>query len=121
MNATISRAVRCAAVSAMLLLSACATTSPAYHKYVMQGQVLSVDGKTVTVCIGESEGAQVGQVLDLVRHVPGQAGPKGHGPTFKRIDVGAVRIASVFDEHYAKAEVLEGQANVSDTVELRAP
>ena len=120
MNTRIRSFARGALCCATLALSACATTSPAYHEYVMRGQVLSVDGNTLTVCIGERDGAEIGQVLDLVRHEPRPSAPKDNGLRFKRVEVGAVRIASVFDEHYAKAEVLEGHASINDSVELRA-
>ena len=70
------------ALGAVLLLSACATGSPAYHSIVMQGQVLSIDGDTVNVCVGERDGATVGQMLDVVRHVPNSSAPKAMTPAF---------------------------------------
>lgn len=99
-------------------LTGCATNSPARHEYIMRGQVLSVDGSTLTVCVGERDGAQVGQLLDVVRHVRRTQSPKASGPDFKREDVGQVRIASLFDAHYATAEIVKGQPEVNDTVEL---
>lgn len=57
-------------------------------------------------------------MLDVVRHVPGPSSPKATGPTFRRQEIGAVRITSLFDEHYATAEVLEGDPKVTDMVEL---
>ena len=106
------------ALGAVLLLSACATGSPAYHSIVMQGQVLSIDGDTVNVCVGERDGATVGQMQDVVRHVPNSSAPKAMTPAFRREDVGSVRIVSVFDEHYATAVVVSGRPVVSDTVEF---
>jgi hypothetical protein len=106
------------ALAALLGLSGCASDSPAYHSYVMQGQVLARDGDTLSVCIGERDGAKVGQVLEVVRHVPGTASPKASTPSFRREDVGTVRIISLFDEHYANAVVVTGQPQVNDTVEF---
>ena len=103
---------------AALLLSGCATSSPAYHSYVMQGQVLSIDGSNLNVCVGERDGATVGQVLDVVRHVPRPSSPKATTPAFRREDVGTVRIVTLFDEHYATAVVVSGQPQVNDTVEF---
>lgn len=104
----------------LVALSGCATSSPAYHSYIMQGQVLSVDNNTLTVCIGTRDGAKVGEVLDVVRHVRQSASPKDTGPNFRREAVGSARIVSVFDEHYATAEVLDGQPKVNDVAELKS-
>ena len=102
----------------LTILSGCATNSPAYHSHIMQGQVLAVDENTLTVCIGKRDGAKVGQVLVVVRHVQQSSSPKSNGPGFRREEVGSARIATVFDEHYATAEVLDGQPKVSDVAEL---
>ena len=101
-----------------LLLAGCASTSPAYHQYLMQGQVLSVEGDSLVVCLGERDGAKVGQEMAVVRHVLQSAASKAAGPGFRRELIGKVRIATVFDEHYASAQVLNGSPQVNDVVEL---
>ena len=106
------------ALAAMLGLSGCATNSPAYHSYVMQGQVLSMENNTVNVCVGERDGAAIDQVLDVVRHVPSSAAPKATGPSFRREPVGTVRVVSLYDDHYATAVVVSGHPQVNDTVEF---
>jgi hypothetical protein len=106
------------ALVAAVGLSGCATSSPAYHSYVMQGQVLSVENDTVDVCVGTRDGAAIDQVLEVVRHVPRKTGPKAPGPSFRREAVGTVRIVSIYDEHYATAVVVSGQPQISDTVEF---
>ena len=106
------------AVLVSLALSGCASTSPAYHKFAMQGQVLSVDGNSLVVCVGKEDGAKVGQELSIVRHVNRPASSKVPGPGFRREAVGKVRIDSIFDEHYSRAQVLSGSPQVNDTVEL---
>lgn len=106
------------ALLSAITLTGCATNSPAYHDYIMQGQVLSVDGSSLSVCVGEREGAAVGQVLQVVRHVRRPTPPKATNPSFAREDVGKVRIASLFDEHYANAVVIEGSPQVNDEVVL---
>lgn len=88
------------------------------HKYTMRGQVLEIQSGRVVVCIGEEDGAQVGQVLDVVRHLPRSARTKSAGTRFRKEEVGTVRISSLFDEHYATAEVVKGSPRVNDTVEL---
>jgi hypothetical protein len=105
--------------SAMLLaLTACASTSQVNHS-AMRGQVLSLDNDELVICIGERDGAQAGQILQLVRHVP-QRMPKARSG-FRRESIGQVRIIEVFDEHYANAAVLKGQPRVADVVELARP
>ena len=106
------------AVLISVALSGCASTSPAYHDYIMQGQVLSVDAKQLVVCVGERDGAKTGQVLKVIRHIPKAGSPKSPTPNFRREDVGKVRIVSVFDEHYATAEITQGNPQVGDTAEL---
>jgi len=101
-----------------LLLAGSVSAGPVYHQLVMQGQVLSVDGTSLIVCIGEGGGAEVGQELNLIRHVRDKVAPKAGGPGFHRESIGKVRIAKIFDEHYASAEVVQGVAQASDMVEL---
>jgi len=97
-----------------------ALAGPVYHKLVMQGQVLSVDGDSLVVCIGDAAGAEVGQELKLVRHVRDAVAPKAGGPGFHRESIGTVRIAKIFNEHYASAEVVQGSARENDMVELES-
>lgn len=106
------------ALAASLVLGGCATDSAAYHRLVMQGQVLSMDGNTLTVCVGDEEGAKVGQVLDVVRHVPRTGAPKATGPSYRREPVGSARVETLFDGHYATAVVVSGRPQVNDTVEF---
>lgn len=88
------------------------------HKYTMRGQVLEIQPGSVVVCIGQEDGARVGQVLDVVRHLSRSSRAKSTGPRFRKEGVGTVRITSLFDEHYATAEVVKGSPRVNDTVEL---
>jgi len=103
-----------------LLLAGSVSAGPVYHKLVMQGQVLSVDGNSLVVCIGDGAGAKVGQELSLVRHVRDSVAPKAGGPGFRREVIGTVRIYKIFNEHYAGAEVVLGAARESDMVELES-
>lgn len=89
------------------------------HSYLMRGQVLETEAGNVTVCVGKQDGAQVGQVLDVVRHVRTSVTGKAPGPRFRREDVGTVKITSLFDDHYATAAVMKGSPKVNDIVELK--
>jgi hypothetical protein len=107
---------------ALLLSLAFATAAQALesgHKYLMRGQVLDVQDNTLVVCIGRKDGAQAGQVLDVVRHERDPHQHKSAAPSFVRKDIGKVRITSIVDDHYAEATVIEGEIKVNDTVELQ--
>jgi hypothetical protein len=106
------------AVALLALLSACATNSPTHH-YFMQGQVLSVQDQNVELCVGTAHGAEVGQVLSVYRNEPVHAAPKSPRVGFKRVPMGQVRIVEVFDEHYARAEIVSGEVHANDTAELQ--
>jgi hypothetical protein len=43
------------------------------------------------------------------------------GPRYRREPSGTVRITSLFDEHYATAEIVTGAPGIHDTVELPRP
>jgi hypothetical protein len=93
--------------------------SPGFkHEFVMRGQVLEAEAGTLVVCVGEQDGAEVGQVLNVVRHVRIGGAPKKAGPRYRREPVGRVRIIGLFDGHYADAKVVAGAPKVNDTVEL---
>lgn len=89
------------------------------HGWIMRGQVLAVDQGVATVCIGTRDGAKEGQVLD-VQHITMKPAisPKSGGPTYTRSNAGQVKITELFDEHYARAQVLAGHPEVNDVVEL---
>ena len=87
----------------------------------MRGQVLEKQNETLVVCVGQADGAQVGQVLDVIRHKRRNRGPRDIGPRFRREAVGQVRITGLFDDHYAEAEVISGKPKVNDIVELIRP
>ena len=98
--------------------SANAAESGFKHEVLMRGQILEADANSLVVCVGTRDGAEVGQVLDVIRHTRVLHQHKSPGSRFKRETVGSVRIASLFDEHYATAEMVDGEAKVNDTVEL---
>jgi hypothetical protein len=109
-------------VAPLLLLVAVAGSAYAAegglrHGLFMRGQILENDAGALTLCIGKQDGAQAGQVLDVVRHVR-VSGALKSGPRFRQQDVGKVRIVAVVDEHYATARIVSGTPQVNDTVQL---
>lgn len=98
--------------------SAMASETSFKHGLMMRGQILEAESGSVVVCVGKQDGAEVGQVLDVVRHVRITARGKNATSRFRRDDVGTVKITSLFDEHYATAVVVKGSPKLNDTVEL---
>ena len=107
-----------AMVLVLSLALATANATDFTHKYVMRGQVLDVQDNTLVVCIGKEDGAQVGQVLNVVRHKRSPHKHKSATPNFVRTNIGKVRITSIIDDHYAKATVVDGNVKINDSVEL---
>ena len=91
------------------------------HNVLMRGQVLETQDDTLVVCVGKADGAQVDQVLDVIRHKRRIRHSRAGGPRYRRENVGQVRIVELFDGHYAEAEVISGSPKVNDTVELVRP
>ena len=87
------------------------------HKYLMKGSVLEVTDGMAYICVGTSDGAKVGQELNVVRFTKTGTTPKG-APTFKKEEVGKVKIEEIVDEHMANAKIISGEAKVNDIVEL---
>ncbi len=116
-----SRGLAAVALIGVLSISTSAMAGSLKHEFFMQGQVLEVKDKTVTICIGSRDGAEVGQVLQVIRHEPGPYSPKRTIPNFTRKNIGSVRIATIFDDHYSVAEIIGGELKVNDTVELDKP
>ncbi|MFZ5635588.1 MAG: hypothetical protein ACOY82_03270 [Pseudomonadota bacterium] len=112
--------VHLALISVVLALSSIAIADDGgiRHGFIMRGQVIDTDRNSVVVCIGRRDGAEVGQILDVVRHKKSTRSSRANYPQYERTVVGSVRITEVFDDHYARAEVVQGTAKRSDIIEL---
>ncbi len=99
-----------------IAVAGCATIE---HGYVMKGQILDVTEGQAYLCIGSADGAKAGQEFPVYRYerLP-YGGSKGQYPSFKREEVGKVKINQVVDVHYANATVLSGDVKVHDVAEL---
>jgi len=106
-----------ALLAGLLALAGQANAQSVYHRYLMQGQILSVTGKSMVVCIGKRDGAAVGDELSVIRHVAAPGASKAQSP-FRREVIGKARVVDVFDEHYATLRVVDGTAGEHDMVEL---
>ena len=106
-------------VIALLAMSGCASLQPLEHQYIMRGQVLDVTDGSAYICIGKSDGAQVGQELTVYKFVKsGYLTPKNQTPYFKKEITGKVKIENIVDEHYSHVKILSGSVHVNDVVEL---
>ena len=106
------------AIAVAVVSAAPTEAASAYHKYIMKGSIVEVSAEGIYLCIGTEDGAEPGQVLDVMRISRDTSGaPKG-GAKFKREKVGKVEILQVVDEHFARAKQVSGEAKVSDMVEL---
>lgn len=102
-------------IVALTSLAGCAGDSALRHQF-MQGQVLSSEADGIVVCIGERDGAEAGQILNVIRHVQKVGKPKSS--PFDREQVGKVRIVDVYDTHYAHVAIVSGAVKPGDMVEL---
>jgi len=115
----------------LFTLSSCATTS--CQKYAqgrgiaMKGSVVKVANNGVYLCIGNLDGAMVGQELEVWRTILGEgskastsmySGSVSSGEISENM-VGKVRITKVLDDHYSFAEVISGTAWLHDIVEAK--
>ena len=101
-----------------IVAAGCATMETARHGYMMKGQILDVSDGVAYLCIGSAEGAKAGQEFLVYRHTKLPfSGTKG-APSFKREEVGSVKIEQVVEEHYAKATILRGNIKEYDIAEL---
>ncbi len=91
----------------------------AEHKYVMKGQILDVTDGQAYLCIGTADGAKPGQEFPVYRYekLPYE-GPKQPAPSFKRVEVGKVKVNEVVDVHFATATIVSGDVKANDSAEL---
>ncbi|MFD3263844.1 hypothetical protein [Phenylobacterium ferrooxidans] len=120
MNRTIGRALGLSALFALMPMLGSAATNEVWHRFIMRGQVVEMQGEAMILCVGTAEGAKPGQVLTVVRFVGTPGAAKGAPRIPRRDDVGSVRIDRVIDGHFAEATLVSGQARKFDLVELKA-
>lgn len=101
------------------ILGSCASLDVARHQLIMRGQILEVEGDRAYVCVGTADGAEAGQVLQVVRFVRRQGGSPRRPFKYEMQRPGTVEIVEVVDEHFAWSERRSGTFNEGDMVELR--
>lgn len=88
------------------------------HAYIMKGQIIDVSADGVYLCIGSSDGAKAGDEFKVYKINKTITNEKNAYPAFRKVEVGTVKIDKVVDEHFAKATVLTGKAEINSVVEL---
>ena len=96
-------------------LAGCANSNFS-HEYLMSGQVVSTNNEVV-VCVGEANGAEVGQILTAYRIVATYTNDEG-ADSYKKVDIGQVKIDKIINKHFAKVTVLKGEVKKHDMVQL---
>jgi hypothetical protein len=99
--------------AALILSGACQSAHNVHHGYLMRGSIVDKSAEGVVLCIGSKDGATPGQELAVIKVTQGT--PKG---AFVKQKVGVVKITAIIDEHFAKATVKAGQAELGQIVEL---
>ena len=105
----------------MLLVATagCAAMDRTRHEYMMKGQILEVADAGVYLCIGSKDGAKVDDEFKVYKISRLSFNPKtSSSPSFKREETGTVKIIEIVDEHFAKATILTGRAEINSIVEL---
>ncbi len=98
----------------IFLMFSCATV---YHGFLMKGSIVEASNSDVYLCIGSKDGASVGQELDVYKITQRQS----KATRFRRVQTGKVKITEIIDEHFARATVISGKAEMNDIVELVRP
>lgn len=105
----------CYILIAILFVSACSSTQ-FYHKSVMKGQVVGIEGKEAVVCIGSRDGAKPGQELQVYRYNWEPVIEEGED-RYTVEAIGTVVVKSIVDEHFAKVSITSGDVRKTDMVE----
>lgn len=104
----------------VIILTGCAILDSTKHQYIMRGQVLDVAGDEVYLCIGSKDGAAVGQEYLVYRFIkPANPNAKNEVSPYKKENTGTIKLTKIIDEHFAKAQVVTGDARVNYVVELK--
>ncbi len=110
------------AFSALAVTPAARAESPGIrHTVFMAGSVIEASAEGIYLCIGTADGAEPGQVLNVVRMTRNRSGNPKQGVRFHRERVGKVRVDAIVDEHFAQATVVDGKVEKGDIVRLADP
>ena len=104
----------------IVAMAGCSKMETAKHEILMKGQILEITNNSAYLCIGSKDGAEVGDqfaVYKFTRAVNPDSTYDVH-PSYKREQVGRIKITEIVDEHMAKAHVLTGEVHPGYLVEL---
>lgn len=100
-----------------------------YQKYVLRGSVVKKEGTRVTVGIGTADPKLIGRVLKVYRMeqparesvADGSGYQSSSSPQSTRVLRGKIRITGMAGASMAEAEIIEGEVEVNDLVDLGNP
>jgi hypothetical protein len=84
----------------------------------MKGEVISVTGADAVICIGYSEGANIGDLMDVYRYEYAGVKAEGEEEDFGREYIGRIKIDSIINDHFSRVSILKGDIEEGDMAEL---
>jgi hypothetical protein len=84
---------------------------------MIKRSVIAIEDSNVYICIGSRDGAKVGQELDEYNIGAKHMVYKG-SPSFERKHTGKIKNIEILDEHFARAILVSGKADIAYIVEL---
>ena len=94
----------------------------------MRGSVVMKIDQEAHICIGSDDGIKVGDVVTIYRAkalpltkeaiVPDQKGRYIARTRYEKVKAGRAKVTAILSEHYAAIEMIEGQLEMSDIVEV---
>jgi len=107
------------AASTLLVVPAARAGEPGIrHTVFMAGSVIGASADGIYLCIGTADGAEPGQVLNVVRVTRDRRVNPKQGVRIHRERVGTVRVGTIVDQHFAQATILDGKVEKGDIVRL---
>lgn len=100
----------------LVFLGGCA--NQLYHDYIMSGQVVTIDGKDVVVCVANTTGLKKNDVINVYRTVYNTDAISEGESNYTREFVGKIQLGDKKDIHFAEAIVLSGDVMRYDMVEF---
>lgn len=101
----------------IVFLGGCA--SQIYHDWVMNGQVVAVEGKEVVICVTDTDGLTKDSVFNVYRTVYSLGEIEEGESGYSRVFVGKIRLGEKKDVHYAEAIIVSGDLIRHDMVEFK--
>ena len=104
-----------ATVSVLLTLIACSTNQVSLDSS-MRGSIIRTSEDTVVVCLGSDDRIEPGTIFSVHR-VSYSGSIDADTDNYSRKKIGKIRILRPINDHFAKARIIEGEAESGDMIE----